>query len=66
MEKPVKFAWGIFTGRFELLLIILLTTTLPLLLLLFHLFITNYIYAITPNIAPNYSVVSIFLCKCFG
>lgn len=58
MDKPVKFAWGIFTGRFELLLIILLTTTLPL--LLFHSFITNYIYAITPNIAPNYSFADIY------
>lgn len=58
MEKPIKYTWEMYTGKFEKLLIIMLTTTLPLLLV--HSFITNYIYAITPNPFGAFSVADIY------
>ncbi|SET34380.1 hypothetical protein SAMN05216389_10978 [Oceanobacillus limi] len=58
MEKPFKYTWEIFTGRFEKVFLLMLVTTLPLLLI--HSFATNYIYAITPRYLPNHSAADIY------
>ncbi|SFA91067.1 hypothetical protein SAMN04488072_103214 [Lentibacillus halodurans] len=58
MEKPLKFTWEIYTGKFEKILVLMLTTTLPLLMV--HSYVTNYIYAITPNDSAIYSVADIY------
>ncbi|MFC4558651.1 hypothetical protein ACFO3D_10565 [Virgibacillus kekensis] len=58
MIKPLKFTWEIYTGKFEKLLVIMLLTTLPLLIV--HSLVTNYVYAITPNLIGVYSVADIY------
>lgn len=58
MEKPFKYTWEIYTGKFEKILVLMLTTTLPLLVA--HSFITNYIYAITPSYSAVYSFADIY------
>ncbi|MBY7142348.1 hypothetical protein KFZ56_04410 [Virgibacillus sp. NKC19-3] len=58
MEKPFKYTWEIYTGKFEKVLILMVTTTLPLLMV--HSFLTNYIYAITPSYSAVYSFADIY------
>lgn len=58
MEKPFRFTWELYTGKFEKLLVLMLFTTLPLLLI--HSFVMNYIYAITPNFFGVYSIADIY------
>jgi hypothetical protein len=58
MEKPLKYTFSFIAERFEKLLIIVLCVQLPLLIL--HSIITNYIYAITPNVGTIYSVADIY------
>ena len=58
MEKPLKFTWEIYTGKFEKIFVLMLMTTLPLLML--HSFVTNYIYAITPSGSAVYSFADIY------
>ncbi len=58
MEKPLKYTWDVYTGKFEKILVLMLTTTLPLLMV--HSFVTNYIYAITPSDLTVYSVADIY------
>lgn len=58
MEKPLKYTWEIYTGKFEKILVLMLTTTLPLLML--HSFVTNYIYAVTPSYSAVYSFADIY------
>ncbi|WP_067724805.1 hypothetical protein [Oceanobacillus damuensis] len=58
MKNPLRSTWQLYTGKFEKILVLMLTTTLPLLML--HSFTTNYIYAITPSMNPNYSFADIY------
>lgn len=58
MEKPFRFTWELYTGKFEKLLLLMLGTTLPLLLL--HSFATNYVYAITPGLFQFTSLADIY------
>jgi hypothetical protein len=58
MDKPLKYTFSFIAERFEKLLIIVLCVQLPLLIL--HSIITNYIYAITPNVGTIYSVADIY------
>ncbi|MBM7588264.1 hypothetical protein JOC86_004861 [Bacillus pakistanensis] len=58
MDKPLKYTFSFIAERFEKILIIILCVQLPLLIL--HSFITNYIYAITPNVGTIYSVADIY------
>ncbi|WP_430784486.1 hypothetical protein VBD025_08585 [Virgibacillus flavescens] len=58
MDKPLRYTWNLYTGKFEKLILLMLGTTLPLLLI--HSFITNYIYVITPSFSPVYSFADIY------
>lgn len=58
MDKPLRYTWNLYTGKFEKLILLMLGTTLPLLMV--HSFITNYIYTITPSFSPVYSFADIY------
>ncbi len=58
MDKPIRYTFSFIGERFEKILIIILSVQLPLLLV--HSVITNYIYAITPNVGTIYSVADIY------
>ncbi|MES1047376.1 hypothetical protein BLX88_06525 [Bacillus obstructivus] len=46
MEKPFKYAIALFTSKYEKILLLIAIIQIPL--LVFHLFLTNFIYAVTP------------------
>ena len=58
MDKPIRYTFSFIGERFEKVLVIILCVQLPLLLL--HSAITNYIYAVTPNVGTIYSVADIY------
>lgn len=58
MDKPIRYTFSFIGERFEKILLIILCVQLPLLLL--HSLITNYIYAITPNVGTVYSIADIY------
>ncbi len=58
MEKPFKYSISFVAEKFEKILLLVLLVQLPLLIL--HFFITNYIYAITPNVGTIYSVADFY------
>jgi hypothetical protein len=58
MDKPIRYTFSFIGERFEKILVIILCVQLPLLVL--HSLITNYIYAVTPNVGTIYSVADIY------
>lgn len=58
MDKPISFAFSLFTGKYEKFLLIAFLVQVPLLIV--HSFSTNYIHAITPTDGSIFSVSDIF------
>lgn len=58
MDKPISFAFSLFTGKYEKFLLIAFLIQVPLLIV--HSFSTNYIHAITPTDGSIFSVSDIF------
>lgn len=58
MDKPLSFAFSLFTGKYEKFLLIVFLVQIPLLIV--HSFSTNYIHAITPADGSIFTVADIF------
>lgn len=58
MERPFKFAFSLFAGRYEKFLFLISLIQIPCIII--HLLVTNYIYAITPFTGTMYSVADIY------
>ena len=58
MDKPFREAFALFTSRFEHILLLGVTILFPL--LLGHAFLSNYIYAVTPNILGTTIISDIY------
>lgn len=58
MDRPIPFAFSLFTHQYEKFLIIAFLVQIPL--LIFHSFITNYINAVTPTDGSVLSVADIY------
>ncbi|MBS4210374.1 hypothetical protein [Bacillus sp. FJAT-50079] len=58
MDKPISFAFSLFTGKYEKFLLMIFIVQVPI--LMFHSFLTNFIYAITPSAGGLFSVADIY------
>lgn len=58
MDKPISFAFTLFTGKYEKFLLIAFLVQIPLLIV--HSFATNYIHAVTPANGSIFTVADIF------